>query len=142
MTRVRLLIIAVVLGAIAIPIAAAGPAVAAKKSPNTQAKQAWARLIRDTNALPKSAVKKKVRKHLLRAAKQGQKSWKKNPCKARSFARKFGRLTRGVKARKLKGRSPGDGTNRGRLRADLATIDAALLQLPRAKRCGGMTPVT
>ena len=137
MTRVRLLIIAVVIGVIAIPVVAAGPAVAAKKSPNTQAKQSWARLIRDTSSLPRSAVKKKVRKQLLRTAKQGQKSWKKNPCKARSFARKFGRLTRGVKARKLKGRSPGDGTNRGRLKADLATIDAALLQLPRARRCGG-----
>src|SRR4051812_16964926 len=137
MTRVRLLIIAVVLGAIAMPVVAPGSAAAAAKSPNTQAKQSWARLIRDTSSLPRGAVNKKVRKQLLRTAKQGQKSWKKNPCKARSFARKFGRLTRGVKARKLKGRSPGDGTNRGRLKADLATIDAALLQLPRARRCGG-----
>jgi hypothetical protein len=137
MTRVRLLIIAVVLGAVAIPLAAGGPAVAAKKSPNTQAKQSWARLVADTKALPKSALKPKLRKQLLRTAKQGQRSWKKNPCKARSFARKFGRLTRGVRSRKLKGRSPGDGSPRGRLKADLATIDAALMELPRARACGG-----
>ena len=136
MRRSRLLTLALLI-AVAIPIAAAGPGSAATKSPSTQAKEAWSRLVNDTKALPKSAVDAKVRKQLLRTARQGQKSWRKSPCRARSFARRFKKQARKVKVRRLKDRSPAAGSARGRLNADIVTVDAALLGLPKAGRCGG-----
>jgi hypothetical protein len=136
MRRARVTVLAVVL-AVAAPAAAAGPAGAATTSPSTQAKSAWAHLITDTTTLPKSAASKKLRKQLLRTAKQGQKTWKRNPCKARSFSRKFAKQSKRVKTRKNKERSPAAGSPRGRLQADVVTVDAALLGLPKSKRCGG-----
>jgi hypothetical protein len=137
MRRARALIATAVIAAVAAPVAVPGTAGAATQSPTTQAKQAWAHLITDTGRLPKSSANKKLRKQLLRTARQGQRTWKKNPCKARSFSRKFAKQAKKVKAGRNKERSPAAGSPRGRIQADITTIDAALLGLPKSKRCGG-----
>jgi hypothetical protein len=134
--RARVFLAAVALIAASVPLAAPA-ADAAKKSPNTQAKQAWTRLINDTKRLPRKAVKRKIKRQMLRAERRGRKLARRAPCRSRRVVRRLRRLSRKVKAPRRRGRRPVAGSNRGRLRADLVSIDAALLAHPRARRCGG-----
>jgi hypothetical protein len=135
-SRVQSLTVLAVLTAVAMPATAAQAA--PKRSPNAAAKTAWARLITDTRGLTKRDASSKLERQLLATARRGQRSWRKNPCRARSLLRKFGRQAKQVKkGRKLARREVAAAVGRGKLQAGIATVDAALLQLPRARRCGG-----
>jgi hypothetical protein len=127
------------LAATLVLLVGAGAADAApKRSPNSAAKAAWARLISDTGDLTRSQASRQVRRQLLATARRGQRTWRKNPCGARVILRRFNRQARKVKkGRRLARREVQAGTGRGKLAADAATVEAALLQLPRSRRCGG-----
>ena len=139
MLHVRLVVLGVLTATVLALLVGVGTAGAApKQSPNAAARAAWARLILDTGGLTAREASRKVERQLLRTARRGQKSWRKSPCGARTLLRRFNRQARRVRrGRRVARREITAGTGRGRLQAASATVDAALLQLPRARRCGG-----
>src|SRR3954468_23239792 len=127
-----------VVAALLLALVAGTAAEAAKApSPRTQVNRAFTQLINQTRKLPKGAVSKRNRAKLLRTAKRARKLSKRQPCKAIKTLRAYKRQLRRVRVRKFKGRRPSNGSARGRLQARLVTLNAALLQLPKAGRCGG-----
>src|SRR3954451_13790827 len=118
-----------------------GAALAKKApAPRTQAKQAFSVLVVDTRITPKAVVAKRHRKKMLRIAKRAQKQWRKRPCKALRTLRTYNKALRKVKQRRIPGDVPGLGSFRSQLRSDMLRVNVALLQLPRAKKCGGGKP--
>ena len=118
----------------------ATPAVA-KKSPsaNKQVNRAFTLLVRDTRGIPKRAVSKRNRAALLRTAKKAKKQARRRPCASIKTLRTYNRQLKRVKVRKhrTRDRRPTAGSPRGRLAARVVTLNAALLQTPKSKRCGG-----
>jgi hypothetical protein len=118
-----------------------GSALAKKPpSPRTQARQAFTVLLVDTRITPKAVVAKRHRKKLVRIAKLAQKQWKKRPCKALRTLRTYNKALKKVRQRRIPGDVPGLGSFRSQLRSDMLRVNVALLQLPRAKKCGGGKP--
>ena len=120
-------------------LASGAPASAApKESPNAQAREAFGVLLSTTRGLTRKQASGKLERQLLATARRASKAWRRNPCRARSLLRRYVRQTKKVKKRKLARREvAGGGSARGKLQAAATTADAALLQLPRARRCGG-----
>ena len=129
------------------PLGGAGPAVA-KKAPsaNKQVSRAFSLLVRDTRLVPKRAVSNQNRAALLKTAKAAKKQARRRPCASIKTLRKFNRQLKRVRVRKKRARvrRPTAGSPRGVLAARVVTLHAALLQSPKAKRCGGgkRNPVT
>jgi hypothetical protein len=123
-----------------VPLGGAAPALA-KKAPsaNKQVTRGFSLLIRDTRKTPKRALSKKNRAALLRTANKAKKQARRRPCASIKTLRTFNRQLKRVKVRKhrTKGRRPTAGSPRGRLAARVVTLNAALLQTPKSKRCGG-----
>jgi hypothetical protein len=122
------------------PLGAATPA-AAKKAPsvNKQVNQGFKLLVRDTRLVPRRALKKKHRAALVRTAKRARKLSRRRPCASIRTLRVYKRQLRRVKVRRYRTRDRRTkaGSPRGALQARLVTLNAALLQSPKAKRCGG-----
>ena len=120
----------------------------AKKSPSAskQVSRAFTLLVRDTRGIPKRAVTKRNRAALLRTARRARKQARRRPCASIKTLRTFNRQLKRVRARKPRARvrRPTAGSPRGVLAARVVTLNAALLQSPKAKRCGGgkRNPVT
>src|SRR3954471_1682932 len=118
-----------------------GAALAAKApSPAANAKSELRTLLKDTRRAPRSVISKRNRAKLVKIVKRARKPLKKRPCKSLKALRRYNRKLRLVKLRKIPGDVPGVGSYRSQLRADMLRTQAALLQLPRAKRCGGGKP--
>ena len=96
--------------------------------------------------IPKRAVSMRNRAALLRTAKRAKKQARRRPCASIRTLRRFNRQLKRVRARKprTRVRRPTAGSPRGVLTARVVTLNAALLQSPKAKRCGGgkRNPVT
>jgi hypothetical protein len=125
----------------------ATPAIA-KKAPSAdkQVSRAFTLLVRDTRLVPKRAVSKKNRAALLKTAKKAKKQARRRPCASIKALRKFNRQLKGVRVSKKRTRvrRPTAGSPRGVLAARVVTLNAALLQSSKARRCGGgkRNPVT
>ena len=116
------------------------PAAAQKApSPKKQVASAFQLLIRDTQKLPKRAVKKPRKAALVKTAKRARKQSRRRPCTAVKTLRSYKRQLGGVRrpARRNRGNRPTASSPRGRLQARLVNVNAALLQTPKSKRCGG-----
>ena len=122
------------------PLGAAGPAVA-KKAPSAkkQVSRGFTLLIRETRLVPKRSVSKRNRAALLRTAKRARKQARRRPCASIKTLRRYNRQLKRVRVRRNrdKSRTPTAGSARGRLAARVVTLNAALLQTPKSKRCGG-----
>jgi hypothetical protein len=118
----------------------AGPAVA-KKAPSAkkQVNRAFTLLVRDTRLVPKRAVKKRHRAALLKTAKRARRQARRRPCASIKTLRTYRRHLRRVRVKKYRTRDRRTkaGSPRGQLEARLVTLNAALLQTPKSKRCGG-----
>jgi hypothetical protein len=139
MRHARLFVSSVLVATALSALAASATAgAAAARSPAAQTRSAFTTLVADTKALPRTLASTKVRLRLLATARRANRSWRKNPCRTRSQLRAFTLQAKQVrKGRKLARREVAASLGRGKLEADLATVDAALLQLPLARRCGG-----
>ncbi|MEA2427797.1 MAG: hypothetical protein QOF37_1425 [Thermoleophilaceae bacterium] len=116
--RVTLIVvIAALLGAIP---AAGAAAVKKAPSPQAQVRSAFKQLVTDTGKLPKRAH----RAALLRTVKRAGRQARRRPCAAARTLKGF--------SRRLK-----PGALRDQLKAEVLHADAAMMQLPSAKRCGG-----
>jgi hypothetical protein len=137
MRRVVLAVAAALL--MLVPLGAT-PAVA-KKAPsaNKQVSRAFTLLVRDTRTVPKRSVSKRNRAALLRTAKRARKQARRRPCASIKTLRTYTRQLRRVRVRKnrTRVRRPTAGSARGALAARVVTLNAALLQTPKSKRCGG-----
>ena len=122
-----------------VPLGASSAAARKAPSPAKQVKVAFGLLIKDTQKLPKRAAKKPRRAALVRTAKRARKQSRRRPCAAVKTLRAYGRQLNGVRVRKNRNRGnrPTGMSARGRLQARLLNVNAALLQTPRSKRCGG-----
>jgi hypothetical protein len=132
--RLVLLLVAAML------VAPAGAMAAKAPSPQKQAKRAFAVLLLDTRKAPRASVSKKNRAKLLRAARKAKRLSRRKPCKALKSMRAYNRGLRKVRNRRIPGDVPGLGSFRGQLRSDMLRVNIALLQHPKAKRCGGGKP--
>jgi hypothetical protein len=124
-----------VAAALLLTLTATGSAQAAK--PQTEAKRALAQLVAQTRTLPKRAVKKRPKAKLVKVAKRVRKLHRKKTCRALKTLRAYNRGLRRVRVKRYRDPSPAGGSPRGRLRAQSISVQAALLRLPRARRCGG-----
>ena len=120
----------------------------AKKAPSAkkQVSRGFTLLIRETRLTPKRFVSKRNRAALLRTAKRARKQARRRPCASIKTLRVYNRQLKRVRVRRNRSRrrTPSAGSPRGRLAARVVTLNAALLQSPKAKRCGGgrKNPVT
>ena len=118
----------------------ASPAAARKvATPQKQVRVAFGLLIKDTQKLPKRAAKKARKAALVRTARRARKQARRRPCAAVKTLRTYKRRLSGVRVRKNRNRGnrPTGSSPRGRLQARVLNVNAALLQTPRSKRCGG-----
>ncbi|MEA2448193.1 MAG: hypothetical protein QOG63_125, partial [Thermoleophilaceae bacterium] len=129
--RVSLLI------AVALLLVPSGAMAAKAPSPQKQAKRAFALLLLDTRSTPKRDVSKRNKAKLLKIAKHARKASRRKPCKALKLMRAYNRGLRKVRERRVPGDVPGLASFRGQLRSDMLRVNVALLQHPKAKRCGG-----
>src|SRR4051794_37509260 len=123
--------------ALAVPIATAGAAPATPATPQVLAERGFVQLVAQTRHMPKNVARKRVRRALLRTAQAARKDSQRNPCRARKRLKSYLRQLGNVKVRRLRDRRPIGSSARGRLTARALWADAALLALPRARRCGG-----
>ena len=143
----RLVLIAPVALLVLAPLGAAGPAVA-KKAPSAkkQASRGFNLLIRETRQIPRRSVSKRNRAALLRTAKRARKQARRRPCASIRTLKRYRKQLRRVRVRRNRdrNRTPTAGSPRGRLAARVVTLNAALLQSPKSRRCGGgrKNPVT
>jgi hypothetical protein len=137
MRRVIALVTALLL--VLASLGATGATARKAPSPQKQARVAFGLLIKDTKKLPKRAAKKPRRAALLRTVKRARKQSRKRPCAAVKTLRTYRRQLKGVRIRKNRNRGnrPTGMSPRGRLQARLLNVNAALLQTPRSKKCGG-----
>jgi hypothetical protein len=132
---------ALLLAAVAMVLVPSGALAAKAPPPQKQVKRAFALLILDTRRAPKSAVKKRHRTKLLAVAKRARRQAnRRRPCKALKTLRAYNRGLRRVRKGRIPGDVPGLASFRGQLRADMLRVSGALLQHPRARRCGGAEP--
>ncbi len=119
------------------------PAVAAegadRASPQKAAvKKAFKQLISETRDLPKRAASKRDRGALLKKAKSAKRLSRRKPCKSVRAMAGFRKLVeKKVEERPGGRRVVGAGSVRGELEAAALEVDAALMQLPKARACGG-----
>src|SRR4051794_33090014 len=126
---------------IVLAVPAASGAQQPKVSAAAQARTVFAQLVAQTRTLPHARAKaRRARRALVRTASAARRAAIKRPCRARTLLRKYRRQLRRVRARRIRARTTTAGSARGRLRAAATTAEAALLILPRAKRCGGAKP--
>jgi hypothetical protein len=115
--------------------------VVAKKAPSAkkQVNRAFALLIRDTRLVPKRALKKPHRAALIKTAKKARRQARRRPCASMRTLRTYKRQLRRVRVKKYRTRDRRTkaGSPRGALEARVVTLNAALLQTPKSKRCGG-----
>jgi hypothetical protein len=115
----------------------AGAASAKAPSPKKEVRQAFALLVKETRGLPRRSVSKRNRARLLGIAKRARKQSLRQPCKSLKTLRRYKRGLRRVHVQRQRGKQTESSSPRGRLRARILTVNAALMQLPRSKRCGG-----
>jgi len=122
-----------------VPLGASPAAARKAPAPQKQVRVAFGLLIKDTQKLPKRAVKKPRKAALVRTARRARKQARRNPCASIRTLRKYKRQLKGVRVRKNRNRGnrPTGMSPRGRLQARLLNANAALLQNPKAKKCGG-----
>ena len=123
-----------------LPILAAGPASAATKPPSAQAaaKQRLTQLVSDTRALPRSAVKRADKAALLRNALAARRARASNPCRSKRLLGAYRGLLPAIQNERQRDPAPTGGSPRGQVEGDALGAHAALLALPRARRCGGV----
>jgi hypothetical protein len=112
-------------------------AAAAAPSPKRQVSQAFALLSKETRTLSKSVASRRTKSSLLKLAKRARKQSRRRPCASIKTLRKFRRGLRRVKRPRARGAAPTAGSERGQLEALAFKANVALMQLPRARRCGG-----
>src|SRR5215212_10784213 len=115
----------------------AGAASAKAPSPKKEVRKAFAGLILETRTVPKRFVSKRNRARLVGIARRARRQSTRRPCKSLKTLRRYKRGLRRVHVRRQRGRQTESSSPRGRLRARILTVNAALMQLPRSKRCGG-----
>jgi hypothetical protein len=113
-------------------------ATAQKKAPSAKAqvKREFRLLVKETRLTPKRYVKARQKAKLVRTAKKARKQALKRPCRAVKTLRKYNRRLKRVRGPR-RGDQGESASPRGQLRAQLLTLNAAIKQLPRARRCGG-----
>ena len=108
-------------------------------SPKSQAKSAFKQLDRLVRGLPGRTINKRNKARLRGSLKTAQRSYTKVPCTSIKRLRAFRRLLKRI--REPKNRGVGTTTSkpsrRGVIEGQALRAAAALLQLPRAKKCGG-----
>src|SRR3954470_1520040 len=121
---------------VALPSSALG--VATKPpSPQSQANGTLARLVADTRKLPASLIGRSDKAALLRAAGRVRRESIKTPCRSIKRLGAYRRLLVKVRVPRQRDPAPPAGSERGTLESDALAVNAALLALPRARRCGG-----
>lgn len=135
--RIRLASVAVtVIGLlVAAPMASAQDA--APPDPKQQVRTAFKTLKKATRAVPKRSLSKRNKVKLLGTLKQARKLSKSDPCGAVDALERYRRGLRKVHDRRLRGAQTTVGGFRGRLEADALELNTALMQLPKARKCGG-----
>lgn len=127
---------------VALPAGSAFAAGAAP-TPKRQAALAFKALKADTRAVPRKNLKRKHKKTLLKIVTRAKRQSVGNPCKAvkslRAYRRRVKKVVREPKKRRFELNIT---TIRGALEADALSANVALLQFPRARKCGGGHPST
>ena len=137
----RLVSLVVLLLLVALP---AGSAMAASKapSPKKQTAAAFKNLKLDTRAVPKKNLSKKNKRRLLKIVATAKRQSLRKTCKSLKTLRTYRRRLKLVHEPKRERFELNITTIRGALQADVLTTNIALLQLPRARKCGGGHPST
>jgi hypothetical protein len=119
--------------------AGSGTAAAASRPPSarTEVTQRVGLLVSDVRRLPSTVVKRSDRAALLRSALAVREVALGDPCRSAQLLRGFRRLLPAVQRSRVTDPAPIGGSPRGRLESDALSASAALLTLPRARRCGG-----
>ena len=140
MSMRRVVLVTAALMLLLVPLGAGGSASAAKApTPKKQVARAFKLLIRDTAKVPKRNLKKRHKAGLVKTAKRARRLSRRRPCASIKTLRVYRKQLRRVKVKKYRTRDRRSkaGSPRGALEARLMTLNAALLQTPKAKRCGG-----
>jgi hypothetical protein len=106
-------------------------------SPKRQTAAAFKTLLRDTRSVPRKAISKKNKRVLLRHAQRAKKVALRRPCLSVKRLRVYKRNLRRVREPRVRRFELTSTTIRGLLEADALEANVAVLQLPKAKRCGG-----
>jgi hypothetical protein len=117
----------------------AGPAAGATKAPTPkkQTATAFKHLRLDTKAVPRKNLKKKHKRRLLKIVAKGRKQSVKRPCLSIKTLRTYRKRLKLIKEPKKRRFELNITTIRGALESDALSANVALLQLPRASKCGG-----
>src|SRR3954465_5097734 len=136
MTRRLPLAVVALVALLALP---AGAAMAANTapSPKKQASTAFKHLKLDTKAVPRKNLKARHKRRLLKLVGKARKQSLKKPCASVKTLRTYRKRLKLIREPKKRRFELNITTIRGALESDALTTNVALLQLPRAKRCGG-----
>jgi hypothetical protein len=136
MSRPLLVVLALV-ALLALPVGSAVGANTAP-SPKKQTANAFKHLKLDTRAVPKKNITKRNKRRLLKLVATAKRQSLKKPCVSvktlRTYRKRVKKLIREPKLRRFELNIT---TIRGALESDVLAANVAMLQLPRAKRCGG-----
>lgn len=130
------LVVLLVVALMGIPAAAASGASRAP-SPKRQTALALKKLRVDTRAVGRKNVTKRGKRTLLKLVSKAKKQSIRKPCKAIKTVRTYRRRLKVIREPKRRRFELSITTIRGALKARALEAQIALLQLPRAKRCGG-----
>jgi hypothetical protein len=122
---------------LAVPTGAEAQGVARAPAPQQQVAQALKTLKHETKSVPKRNLSKRNKLKLLTALKHVRKAAKKDPCGAVDLLDRYRKGLRKIHDRRLRGLQTTVGGFRGQLEADALELNTALMQLPKAHRCGG-----
>ena len=106
-------------------------------TPQQQVAQAFKTLKKETSKVPKRNLTKRNKTRLLGTLKQARKLSKPNPCKSVTVLERYRKGLRRVRDRRLRGEQTTVGGFRGQLEANALELNTALMQLPKARKCGG-----
>src|SRR4051812_14015189 len=136
MTRRLPLAVVALVALLALP---AGAAMAANTapSPKKQASTAFKHLKLDTKAVPRKNLKAKHKRRLLKLVTKAKRQSLKRPCASVKTLRTYRKRLKLVREPRKRRFELNITTIRGALEADALSANVALLQLPRAKACGG-----
>jgi hypothetical protein len=112
-------------------------ATAAETSPAAGVKVAIKRLVSETKNLPRSAADRSTRRSLERLASEAKRESKADPCESSDLVTSLRKKLDGVSAKQESGRRPGPASPRGNLQTAAFAAEAALMQVPKTRKCGG-----
>jgi hypothetical protein len=135
MSRPLLVVLALV-ALLALPLGSASAANTAP-SPKKQAANAFKHLRIDTKAVPKKNLKKRHKRRLLKLVATARRQSLKRPCRSVKTMRTYRKRLKLIREPRLRRFELNITTIRGALESDALAANVALLQLPRAKSCGG-----